>query len=567
MKTNFVLLVIAFAAMALPAAPQTAADTANVSFRVVLIDADLDLKPVPKFALAIRKADPPGGELRSIATSFEGTAAAKLEPGEYVVSSVRPVVFGGRSYGWEVRFTVAAGKDLSVELSSDNASSAPETPRRRVTEEGELFKTLRDGVVTVEGELTSGTGFIFDARGLVLTNQHVINKSNDIRVRFDRRTAVRARLVAQDVDRDISVLQVNLSAFPASRVLAIAQGDRGETLVEGEHVFAIGSPLRQDKILTAGIVSKIEERGIISDISINAGSSGGPLFNSLGEVVGITTFQARDKDETGPGIGVVIRIEEAAELMARSREIAAAKGLPSAELMPSAPDGVFPVETIRAALERSDFPVKEYITDVKNYEIKFMTPIYKFYEIHRERMEALRSREKRNSKRGAIDAPDKLKDLHYWQEYAGELRPVVDILALPEITATGKSIFLQIATSATTGYSTPLDLKYKADFYQMKLMCDGSEIVPISRSKIELNRSLQSYYKTKKRYTFAGVYSYPYEVFAPGRCGRLEVQVFSEEDIETPIVAPVDAVRRSRVWQDFEDFRRQTIGSAAPPTR
>ena len=92
----------------------------------------------------------------------------------------------------------------------------------------------------------------------------------------------------------------------------------------------------------------------------------------------------------------------------------------------------------------------------------------------------------------------------------------------------------------------------------MKLMCDGREVTPISRNKIELNRSLQSYYKTKKRYTFAGVYSYPFDVFAPGRCQQLEVQVFSEEDIETPIKTAVDPLRRTRVWNDFEDFRKQT---------
>ena len=56
-----------------------------------------------------------------------------------------------------------------------------------------MFKTLRDGVVTVQGELEPGTGFIIDASGLILTNQHVIDQSNDIRVRFDKNTAVKAR--------------------------------------------------------------------------------------------------------------------------------------------------------------------------------------------------------------------------------------------------------------------------------------------------------------------------------------------------------------------------------------
>jgi hypothetical protein len=431
-------------------------------------------------------------------------------------------------------------------------------PQRRVSEEGELFKTLRDGVVTVEGELGAGTGFIFDEKGLVLTNQHVIARSNDIRVRFDKNTAVRARLLAEDIDRDVAVLQINLASFPKSMVLKLAKVDSGQpTVVEGEHVFAIGSPLHQEKILTTGIVSKVEAHAIISDVNINDGNSGGPLFNSLGEVAGLTTFIVKDKDSEGPGIAGIVRIEEASALISKAREMAAVKGIPSGELMPNVPDGTFPVETIKTELNRKDFPVKEYIADVKDYEIKFMTPVYKFYEIDRDRMESLKNRDKRNAKKGVIDGGDKFRDLHYWSEYAGELRPVVDILALPETTASGKSVFLSIASSASTGYATPLDFKYKADFYQMKLMCDGREVTPISRNKIELNRSLQHYYHMRKRYTFAGVYTYPYDIFAPGRCEEMQVQVFSEEDIETPITTPVDATRKTRVWTDFEDFRKQ----------
>ena len=535
----------------------------NVSLKVVIVDRKLNLKPAPKLALIVRKTGDPLGKETEVTTSFEGDAAISLPPGEYTVSSSVPLEFEGRSFSWETAFVVENGKHLSVELSNDNAKitenfSDSIPSRRRVSREGELFKTLRDGVVTVEGELGSGTGFIFDEKGLVLTNQHVIAGTNDIRVRFDKHTAVRARLLAEDVDRDIAVLQINLAAFPASQVLRFAVNTVDEpSVVEGEHVFTIGSPQHQEKILTSGIVSKIEARAIISDININDGNSGGPLFNSLGEIVGLTTFQVRDKKEDGPGIAGIVRIEEAVPTVAKARELAAVKGLPSAELMPNVPDGTFPVETIKAALSKKDFPIKEYIADVKDYEIKFMTPVYKFYEIHRDRMESLKLRDKRNKDNGAVDAGDKFRDLRYWTEYAGELRPVVDVLALPEVTASGKSIFLNIASSATTGYAVPLDYKYKADFYQMKLLCDGREVTPISRNKIELNKSMQSYFKNKMRYTFAGVYSYPFDIFAPGRCQDLKVQVFSEENLETPITTVVDPVRKNRVWNDFEDYRRQ----------
>ena len=116
---------------------------------------------------------------------------------------------------------------------------------------------------------------------------------------------------------------------------------------------------------------------------------------------------------------------------------------------------------------------------------------------------------------------------------------------------------LSAITNMTIGYSTPLDHKYKADFSQMKLLCDGKEVTPVRRTKTEIARDLQNYYKTKKRYTYAGVYTYPYEVFAPGRCKDMVLHVFSEEDIETPIVTPVTEAIKNKIWTDFRDFRTQ----------
>lgn len=572
-KTKSVLLLIAALLFAVPVYAQS---TSNITFKITVVDKDLNLKNVPKFALVIRSTAERTLFERRIATSFEGTASISLPSGQYVVISENALAFEGKSFSWEKAFAVEEGKPVTVELSNDNAKIAYATdepagtaPRRSVSAAGELFKTLRDGVVTIEGELGSGTGFIFDEKGLVLTNQHVIDQSNEIRVRFDRYTAVKARLIAEDVERDIAILQINLSAFPKARVLKIADGNSHEpNVVEGEHVFTIGSPLYQDKILTTGVASKIEARAIISDINFNSGNSGGPLFNSIGEVVGLTTFTVKSDvgsafsgtvtGEEGSGLAGIVRIEEAAAIVAKAREIAVKKGLPSAELMPNVPDGTFPVEAIKTALSAKDFPTKQYVTDVKDYQIKYMTPVYKFYAIEKDRIESLRNREKRNADKGITETTDMMfRDLRYWNEYAGELRPVVDILALPETGATGKSLFLSAVTNATIGYGTPLEHKYKADFYQMKLMCDGKEVTPVRRNKTEIERGLQSYYKSKKRYTYAGVYSYPHDVFAPGRCKNMQLQVFSEEDIEKPITTSVTEEVKKRVWADFQEFRSQ----------
>jgi hypothetical protein len=219
---------------------------------------------------------------------------------------------------------------------------------------------------------------------------------------------------------------------------------------------------------------------------------------------------------------------------------------------------MFPIETIKAALRDKNFPLKQYVADVKNYQIKYMTPVYKFYVMEKDRINSLKDRADRNKEKGVIDSADMFRDLRYWSEFAGELRPVVQILALPETGASGSSMALSAITQGLVGYGTPLSHKYKADFYQMKLMCDGKEIVPLVRNKTEIVRELQNYYKERRRYTYAGVYSYPYEVFGPGKCGKLQTQLFSEEDIETPIVSDVTEATRNRIWSDFQDFRTKT---------
>lgn len=562
-RTIFVLV---FALMA--ALPAFSQPTSNVTFSVSVVDHELKLRNVPKFVLLVRKPDDASFRELRVSTSENGGASIFLLPGKYEVISEKPLSFENRNFNWEVVFSVVPEKPTKIDLSSDNAriaDSAGVPTGRDISRGGEMFKTLRDGVVTVQGELGPGTGFIIDASGLVLTNQHVIDQSNEIRVRFDSSTAVKARVLAVDEERDLAVLQINMSAFPKGRALKMAtRGGIEQPIIEGEHIFTIGSPLDQDKILSSGIASKIEKRAIITDITFNSGNSGAPLFNSLGQVVGITTFKIKDRSSAAfaknemtaeeSGMSGIVVIDEALDLIAKAKTLAATKGTPSGQLMPNMPDGVFPVETIKDAFKEKKYPLDQYVADVKNYQIKFMTPVYKFYVMEKDRIESLNNRRKRNKEKG-VDMADAFKDLRYWSEYAGELRPVVQILALPETGASGASMALSVIAQGTIGFSTPLDQKYKADFYQMKLMCDGQEVVPIIRNKTEIVRELQNYYKDRKRYTYAGVYSYPYEVFAPGKCRQMQVQVFSEEDIETPITSDVSEITKNRVWSDFNGFR------------
>jgi hypothetical protein len=192
-----------------------------------------------------------------------------------------------------------------------------------------------------------------------------------------------------------------------------------------------------------------------------------------------------------------------------------------------------------------------------------MTPVFKFYLSEKDRIESMKDRDKRNKDKGTTtnSTVDRYRDLRNWNEYAGELRPAVEILALPEVAASGKSLLLGVLTGvASQGMiMTPPNYKFKADFYQMKLLCNNQEVTPLRRQKVEFGAAMPSYYKVKTRFTYAGVYTYPFDVFEPGKCAQMQLQVFSEEDIEKPIITNITELTKQRIWNDFTDFRQQAV--------
>lgn len=143
----------------------------------------------------------------------------------------------------------------------------------------------------------SGTGFIVDKNGYILTNNHVIDKMDRIRVRLHGDlTDYRARLIGTDVETDLAVIKID----PKSGLTPVTIGN-SEAVQVGDWAVAIGSPFGLEASVTAGIVSATSrdiaggqafQRFIQTDAAINPGNSGGPLLNIRGEVVGVNTMIA-----------------------------------------------------------------------------------------------------------------------------------------------------------------------------------------------------------------------------------------------------------------------------------
>ncbi|MCL6515741.1 trypsin-like peptidase domain-containing protein [Alicyclobacillus sp.] len=164
-----------------------------------------------------------------------------------------------------------------------------------------------------------GTGFIFDPRGYILTNEHVIHGASRVMLRqYGKKQAVPATVVGTDYRHDIAILKAPITV--PDTVLRVG---RSKNTKVGEWVLAIGSPLGLDHTVTVGIVSATERPLQIgdreypnllqTDAAINRGNSGGPLINLRGEVIGMNTAVS----QSSQGIGFAIAADVLRETIRR----------------------------------------------------------------------------------------------------------------------------------------------------------------------------------------------------------------------------------------------------------
>ena len=191
----------------------------------------------------------------------------------------------------------------------------------------QIFARVSPSVVQVAGASASasqlnqaqtgvqaGTGFMWDAAGHVVTNNHVVQSTRQVMVRFSTGQVVRARLVGVAPSYDLAVLSLE----GAQRPPPLAIGSSSELKV-GQWAFAIGNPFGLDQSLTTGVISALKRRlptsggrevsnVIQTDAAVNPGNSGGPLLDSSGRVIGVTTA-ILSPSGTNAGVGFAIPVD------------------------------------------------------------------------------------------------------------------------------------------------------------------------------------------------------------------------------------------------------------------
>jgi S1-C subfamily serine protease len=530
---------------------QPQATTVRLKVRVILVDKDLNQKPVPRLDLTVQRTDAPG-EPVTIKTGFDGTAETTLPAGEYKLTTPQPLELQGKSYQWQTEFTLT-GPDFSLELSNDNAKTTalvPETAAHPSDDLGGQFKHLRDSVATVYSEFGHGTGFLVDQSGLILTNEHVVEDSEYLAVQFDEKRKVAARLLASDPKKDVAVLWVNLGANPDAVIAPIAKAESGKAPVaEGDRVFTIGSPLTQQKVLTTGVVSRVDAAAIISDININPGNSGGPLFNSAGFVIGVTTYN--EQASRGPGLSGIVRIEEAVRLIEQAKGKTAGAAPPPAALLPVEPAGPFPVDSLQGSAPASKQDWSAHAFAVGDFNVTFFTPALEYRAYMEEQRANEKEREKRGKKRGdSTKETPSGPDVKNWE--ADKHRPEITIRVEPQV----KMKFW--ATMASP--RNQVKARFKTDFYQMRLLCGAQEVTPIRPGKFKLVVDTSGSVVINDT-TYVGMYDYLPDAIGPG-CAQATLEIYPAKG-SPPTVKPLDLATVQAIWDDFEPYRRAQ--SSTPP--
>ncbi len=264
----------------------------------------LGLATVVSFLLGLVVAGgQPGGSRRAV------IAPAALEPSPLSISMTPPV----RPSGTAVDFAEVAARlngavvNVDAVARDDRGRSGPRRFQREMTD---------DPAAPREG---SGSGFIIDASGFILTNHHVVEGADRVTVTLNDGRSLRATIVGIDPAIDVALLQV-----AAGGPLPVAPLGDSSSIKVGEWVCAIGNPLGYVHSVTVGVVSflgrKLFDQSldafIQTDAAISFGNSGGPLINAAGQVVGMTTAVSSQ----ATSIGFAIPINQILSVLPQLRE-------------------------------------------------------------------------------------------------------------------------------------------------------------------------------------------------------------------------------------------------------
>ena len=522
----------------------------TLHIKVALVDAAQQVTPVPRHMLLVSD-NPASAPPRQIVTKSDGTADVKLRPGSYTVESDRPVTFHGKAYHWTQIVKVVAGRDASLELTAGNAEVEPvasATDAAAAPLESDpafLLPQWQDSVVALWTPNTHASGFVVDAKGLIATNQRVIGTATSVEVQLTPALKVAARVLAANPQKDVAVLwidpKVAASLRPVPLGCALAEKP---PVVDGQEIFTIGVPLRAQKGITSGTVSRVEPHAIASDLILAPGSVGGPVFAAGGAVVGITSVD--EKDDSRRGDARVVRIDAVCDVVAYAEKNMNGAAPPTGAHLPLEPVRPWPVEALADAAKRRGGSLRPYQMTSADFDVAFITPVMIYGA--QSQVEA-GGREPRGGTL-STDAEQTflrlLTDFGTWSEYLADFPPVLLVRVTPRLV---EGFWTTVARGAarTQGVSLPPIKHFKSGFSRLRAFCGDAEVTPIHPFKLEQRVSESDAINE-------GLY-----VFDPGalgpQCGPAKLVLYSEKEPEKGDTRVIDPKVLQQLWEDFAPYR------------
>ncbi len=232
-----------------------------------------------------------------------------------------------------------------VQQSPVTRPATSETPASGLTV-SDIYKRVSPGIAFIQARVrrksespfglpqqgnqgvATGSGFVLDKDGYILTNAHVVDEATEVQVRFGKEDPIDAKLVGKDLSTDLAVIKVDPGD---AKLTPVPLGDSGRIKV-GDPTIAIGNPFGYDGTVTTGIVSAVQRQidapnnfsisnVIQTDAAINPGNSGGPLLDGAGRVIGINSQIATGGNGNGSiGIGFAVPVNTAKQILPDLKE-------------------------------------------------------------------------------------------------------------------------------------------------------------------------------------------------------------------------------------------------------
>jgi putative serine protease PepD len=244
------------------------------------------------------------------------------------LSNVFFTFLGAAAVGLVIAVLAVAGvfdrTERVVEQAPRSGTTPISQPPAAAGSVSDIYAAAAPAVASVEnGNGGSGSGFLYDGQGHVVTNQHVVDGGSDFTVRFgEDGEPVDARLVGEDPSTDLAVLEVE-DVPPETEPLELGSS---ANLRPGDAVIAIGSPFGLSGSVTTGVISALDRRieapnrfqidGVLqTDAAINPGNSGGPLLDAEGRVIGVNSQIAASAAAQNSGVGFAVPVDTVKDIV------------------------------------------------------------------------------------------------------------------------------------------------------------------------------------------------------------------------------------------------------------